>query len=431
MAPKKGFSRRTFLKGTGVSLASLAVGGKFETQGIFAPNVIRRQNEVVLAVQEFAHDAIRAVLPDFEASTGLTVKLEGGPASGTDMLPKYQTAFASGTSPVDVFSDADDSSPVFMRAGWIESLEGVIPDETWADFPESFEGQIQAFHALDGVRMRVPHEFAIGYFFTRKDWLDGKGVKAPATWDELVETGKVFADSAAGVWGTTDGLAKPTLLYVYVAYLTTQTGGSIFAFDEQTGEALQFLYDMIYTHKIFPETALADDYTKQNELYMADKVAFMRQWPFFQTVGEDNTEWFAPEKMVIELPPAGPAGSKAWWGGWGWSVPKYAPNMDGAKELIKFITSNEVAPKLAMGQSWFILPRVSILAAFGETDNPIINAMGMYAEAGVPAARPQHPRIAEAQTVVDDMASLFLTKQASLSEVLAQGKEMIAALDED
>ena len=39
-----------------------------------------------MAVQEFAHDAIKAVLPDFEAATGLTVKLESGPVSGNDML---------------------------------------------------------------------------------------------------------------------------------------------------------------------------------------------------------------------------------------------------------------------------------------------------------------------------------------------------------
>jgi multiple sugar transport system substrate-binding protein len=431
MAEKKGFSRRTFLKGTGASLAGVALGGKFETQGIFKPNLIRRQNEVVMAVQGFAHEAIQAVLPDFEAATGLTVTLEGGPASGIDMLTAYSTAFAAGNSPVDVFSDADESSPVFMRAGWLESLEEVIPEETWADFPESFDGQIEAFHSFDGQRYRIPHEFAIGYFFTRKDWLDEQGVASPTTWEEMVETGKLFTDAENGVWGTTDGLVKPGLLYVYVAYLASQAGGDVFAFDEATGVALQFLYDMIHTHKIFPETALNDDYTKQNELYMADKVAFMRQWPFFQSVGEGDTAWYAPEKMVIELPPAGPAGSKAWWGGWGWSIPKFAPNIDGAKELIKFITSNEVAPQLAQGQSWFIVPRASILEAYGDTDDEIIVAMGKYAEAGVPAARPLHPRVAEAQTIVDDMASLFLTNQASLSDVLAQGQELMADLSEE
>lgn len=430
MSERKGISRRTFLKGTAAAATWAALGGKIESQGIFKPNVIHAANEVVLAVQEFAHEAIKAVLPDFEAATGLTVKLESGPVSGNDMLTKYAAAFASNSSPVDVVSDADDDGPTFYRAGYMLPLEDIIPAETWADFPPSFDSQIEKFHSFDGVRYRVPHEFAIGYFFTRKDWLDEKGVKAPATWEEVVETGKMFADPANGVWGTTDGLVKPALLYVYVAYLCSQSGGDVFAFDEATGTALQFLYDMIHTHKIFPETALNDDYTKQNELYMADKVAFMRQWPFFQSVAEGNAEWFTPEKMVIELPPAGPAGSKAWWGGWGWSVPKSAPNIDGAKELIKFITSNEVAPKLAKGQSWFIVPRKSILAAFEGETNPIVTAMGVYADAGVPAARPFHAKVAEAQTIVDDMASLFLTKQASLSDVLKQGQELIKALEE-
>lgn len=427
---QKGFSRRTFLKGTGAALAGAALGGKFATQGVFKPNVVHAQNEVVMAVQEFAHDAIKAVLPDFEAATGLTVKLEGGPVSGNDMMTKYSTAFAAGNSPVDVVSDADESSPVFARAGWLEPLDGIIPEETWADFPESFASQIENFHSFDGVHYRIPHEFAISFFWTRKDWLDEKGLTAPATWDEVVETGKAFTDSGTGVWGTTDGLLKPGLLYVYVAYLTAQAGGKVFDFDEGTGTALQFLYDMIHTHKIFPDTALNDNYDKQNELYMADKVAFMRQWPYFQSVAQGDTEWYAPEKVVIELPPAGPAGSHCWWGGWGWSVPKSAPNLDGAKELIKFISSNEVAPKLAKGQSWFIVPRASILAAYEGVDDPIIAAQGRYAAEGVPSARPLHPKVAEAQIIVDDMASLYLTNQASLSDVLKQGQELIKALDE-
>jgi ABC-type glycerol-3-phosphate transport system substrate-binding protein len=87
MTAKKGFSRRTFLKGTGAALAGTAFGvsGHFKTQGIFAPNVVRAQDQVVLAVQEFAHPALEEILPKFEEETGLKVVLEGGPASGIDM----------------------------------------------------------------------------------------------------------------------------------------------------------------------------------------------------------------------------------------------------------------------------------------------------------------------------------------------------------
>ncbi|MBN8619287.1 MAG: extracellular solute-binding protein [Anaerolineae bacterium] len=426
-------SRRTFLKGSAGAIAaalSASAGGKFLSQGMFAPRIARAQsNTVVLAIQEFTHDILRGVLPEFEAATGLTVQLEGGPVSGNDMLTRYASSFASGESPVDVMSDADDSSPTFMRAGWVQPLNDIIPQETWDDFPNSMKDHIDGFLSIDGVRYRIPHEFAVGYFFNRQDWLDEKGLSAPATWEELVNAGKEFSDPANGVWGTTDGLIKPALLYVFIAYLTAQAGGKVFEFDEATGDALQFLHDMIHTHKIFPETALNNDYTAQNELYMADKVAFMRQWPFFQGVAEGNADWFAPEKIVISVPPAGPAGSKSWIGGWGFSIPTFAPNPDGAAELIRFLTSKEIAPVLAEQQGFLLTPRASILEVLDQ-ENPLVQAMSLYAAEDVFAARPFHPRVAEAQTVVDDMASLFLSNQASLSDVLQQGKDLIAALDQ-
>jgi hypothetical protein len=78
-----------------------------------------------------------------------------------------------------------------------------------------------------------------------------------------------------------------------------------------------------------------------------------------------------------------------------------------------------------------LTPRTSILEALAAEENPLIEAIGRYSEAEVFSARPFHPRVAEAQTVVDDVASLFLTNQSSLSDALAQGKELIAALNEE
>ena len=130
--------------------------------------------------------------------------------------------------------------------------------------------------------------------------------------------------------------------------------------------------------KSSPETALNNDYTAQNELYMADKVAFMRQWPFFQGVAEGNEDWFAPEKLVITVPPAGPAGSKSWIGGWGYSIPTFAPNPDGAAELLRYLTSTEIAPVLAEQQGFLLTPRISILEVLDQ-DNPLVQAMALYA----------------------------------------------------
>lgn len=426
-------SRRHLMKATAATAAATTLGlswkGGTAARPGWAPAQISRLSQssgmnVVLAIQSFAHEALQPVVDAWGTETGNTVTLESGPVTGQEMITKYAPAFQAGSSPVDVFSDADESSPVFMRAGWVEPLDEAIPQETWDDFPASFDQQIEVWHSYEGARYRVPHEFAIGYTFYRKDWFDKRNMGPPTTWDEVVSVGKEWTESPG--WGTMEAMIKPGLMYVYMAYLTSQTGGSIFEFDDATAEAFQFAYDLIYTHKIMPETALSSDYTMQNEEYMSDRVAFMRQWPFFWDVARGDAERYEEGMAEIALPPAGPAGALSWWGGWGFSVPTYAPNKEAALDLLAYITAPTQAAVLAQGQSFFATPRASILEALG--DNGIAPSMKLYADNNVPAPRPFHEKIAEAQSVVDDVGSLFLTKQSTLEEAMQTGKDRIASL---
>jgi ABC-type glycerol-3-phosphate transport system substrate-binding protein len=434
-------TRRQFLRAAGLTAGGLGVSAALASCAAPPPAAPAAQQAaqpapteapaasaggktLVLAIQGFAHDAMKPVLKTWEDKTGNTVTLETGPVSGNEMITKYAPAFQSGTSPVDVMSDADDSGPSFYRAGWIEPLEGVIPQATWDDFPESFKQQIEVWHSFDGKRYRVPHEFAIGYTFYRKDWFDEKQLTPPKTWDDVVQIGKEFTN--APVFGTMEALIKPALAFVYMAYLAAQSGGNVFEFDDGTARAFQFAYDLIHTHKIMPETTVSMDYTQQNEEYMKDHVAFMRQWPFFWDVARGNKDWYQEGRADIALPPAGDAGAKSWWGGWGFSVPAAAPNKPEALDLIAHITGPENAPILAKGQSWFVMPRKSIMAAMG-TEGLAVH-MQQYADAGVPSPRPFHAKVAEAQSVVDDVASSYLTKQMSLADAMAQGQERIKVL---
>ncbi len=380
---------------------------------------------LTVAIQEFAHPAVKTVVDVWAAKNGYTVNLESGPATGQEMMTKYSPAFQSGTSSVDVISVDDVSGPAFARAGWLEPLDSVIPAETWADFPESFLPPVDKdpFHSYEGKRYRVPHEFAVGYFWYRKDWFDDKKIAVPTTWDELVQVGKEF--TGGDVMGITEGMKKPGLTFVYVAHLAAACDGNVFAFDDGTAKALQFIYDMIYTHKIMAQDVLTNDYTQQNDLYMKDRVAMMRQWPYFWDVARGNKDWYKEGRADIALHPKGPVSNKTWQGGWGWSLPKFSANLDAAKDLIAWITNNANAPILAQGQSWFVMPRKSIMAVM-TTGLPVY--MKEYADAGALTPRPSHPKQSDAETAVDDVAQLFLTKQLSLADALKQGQDRIKAL---
>jgi multiple sugar transport system substrate-binding protein len=424
VAEHRQISRREFLRRAGIAGYGAIVAACGPRPATPTPFASPAPKTLLLAIQSFAHAAMRPVLDAWTAQTGHQVRLVDGPAEGREMITRYSPDFQARRSPVDLFSVSDDSGPFFYRAGWIEPLDDVIPQATWDDFPKIFNSQLDLWHGYAGRRYRVPHEFAIGYFWYRKDWLDQRGAKPPETWEELVAIGKQF--TSGSVTGTLEALIKPGLLFAYLAYLTAQAGGNIFSFDDQTAVAFQFLYELIYTHRILPESALNTGYGQQNDAYMSDRVAMMRQWPFFLGVARENTGWYMADKVAIALPPAGPAGSKSWWGGWGFSVPAFAPNKDAALDLLRWITDTESAPILAKGQSWFMMPRKSILAALG--DEGIAPAMKRYIESNVISERPFHERVLDAQGIVDDIGALFLTKQISLATAMQRGAEQIKAL---
>jgi ABC-type glycerol-3-phosphate transport system substrate-binding protein len=160
----------------------------------------------------------------------------------------------------------------------------------------------------------------------------------------------------------------------------------------------------------------------------------MRQWPFFgDTVrSADNQAWFSEDKVAVALPPAGPGGKagSTYTAAWGWGIVKTSPNLDAAKDTLKFLVSKDFAVeamKLSPPAFWFLSARNSVLAAAPQ-DNWLVKQMKMYTDAGVIGVRPFHPRFVEALTILEDTAAAYLTKQISLDESMAQAKDQLAKL---
>jgi ABC-type glycerol-3-phosphate transport system substrate-binding protein len=177
--------------------------------------------------------------------------------------------------------------------------------------------------------------------------------------------------------------------------------------------------------------SLQKDYNQQNADYIADKVAFMRQWPFFGDTARsaDNKAWFTEDKVAVTLPPVGPGGKagSTYPAGWGFGIIKTSPNLAEAKELLKFLVDKETAVTAMKVGFWFLNARKSVLAAAPQ-DNWLVKQMKMYTDAGVIGVRPFHPRFVEALTVLEDTAAAYLTKQVSLDESMNAAKAGLAKL---
>jgi len=379
---------------------------------------------ITYAVQGFAHEAIAPIVQEFTDETGITVELVDGPASGQDLLTQLVPAFTSGTTPYDVIDADDPAVAALIAGGWLEPLGDEVTADYLADLSEGMLDSHEQWNVVDGESYRLYHNYELGYYWVNQETLDAYGVPVPTTWEELESAGETLKQQ--GVYVFADAAAKPGLTFVYLAYLAAQAGGDIYAADEGTRTAFEFAKSLI-DNGYFPEEAVTWNYDQSNAAYMEDTVATMRQWTFFDGVAQANTAWFTPEKAVIADPPAGPAGSKTWAGGWGMAVPAAGEHKEEAKQFVAWMNTPEIATRLAEASSFFITSRTSVLDALG--GEGIVAALKHYSDSGFVVPRPFHPKAAQAEAIVDDIGQSYLTGQITIDEAMDRLKTEIAALD--
>ncbi|MCS7220501.1 MAG: extracellular solute-binding protein [Anaerolineae bacterium] len=367
----------------------------------------------------------------FTEQTGIEVEVVLRTDTKETELTRLASAVQAGTSPYDVIDFEDELTTSFSQAGYVLGLDDLLPPDFWDDFPPEMIAYSKTWSTYNGQTFRVIHNWEMPYWWYRKDWFDEKGVEVPKTWDEVKPLGQVFTDESKGVWASEDGLIKGAFLNVYLAWITLQAGGNPFDVGPEYRMALEYIYDLMYISKVLNPASLQKDYNQQNADYIADKVAFMRQWPFFGDVArsEENKAWFSEDKVAVALPPVGPGGKSGstYAAAWGFGIVKTSPNLEEAKELLKFLVSKEVAIEAMKTSFWFLSARKSVLAAAPQ-DNWLVKQMKMYMDAGVIGVRPFHPRFVEALTILEDTAAAYLTKQIGLDESLKQAKDRLAQL---
>jgi len=423
-------SRRTLLKllglgAGGVALAPVLSACATSSGPGASASAGGGSTTITYSVQSFSHEALKPFLAEFKKKTGITVKLQGGPATDADLLTQVIPAFNSGTSPYDVMDVGDPGCATLSSAGWLTPLDDVLDAAFWGDLTPGMTDAMKTWNQKDGKTYRVYHNWELGYYWIRGDMLAKYNLKAPTTWDELVSTGKAIK-AKTGAYAFADAASKPGLTFVYLAYLAAQAGGQIYKFDDGTRQAFQFAHDLIYKHQLSPKDEVTWTYDQLNSAYMTDKLLSMREWTFFWDVSKGNKSFYAPEKVQIIAPPAGPAGSKTWAGGWGIAIPKASKNQAAAKKFVQYMASADVAARLAEASSFFVTARKSIFDKLG--DQGIVKYMKEYSEAGYVTPRPFHPQASKAESVVDDIGQAFLTNQMDLDTAMREGKKRIDAL---
>jgi len=432
-------TRRDFIRRAGVAAAGAALAAN--TPGVLASSAakpfgapyIRQTRTARIAVGGWAEQIMKDLLAktDFTKQTGINVEVVLRTDTKETEITKIVGAVQAGTSPYDIIDFEDELTTTLSQAGYMLGLDDILPADLWDDFSPEMVEYSKVWSTYNGETFRVIHNWEMPIWWYRKDWFDERGVDVPTTWEEVAAMGEVFTDKANGVWATEDGLIKGAFLNVYLAWITLQAGGNPFDVGEPYQIALQYIYDLMHTNNTMNPASLQKDYNQQNGDYAADKVAFMRQWPFFGDFvrSADNAAWFTEDKATIGLPPIGPGGKagSTYPAAWGFGIINTSPNLEEAKELLSFLVSTEIAVEAMKTGFWFLNARKSVLAAAPQ-DNWLVKQLKMYTDAGVIGVRPFHPQFVEALTVLEDNASAYLTDQMSLDDTLKQTKAQLQDL---
>jgi len=442
MSTSRKITRRDFIRQAGGAAAGALLA--VNTPGIAAAAskasktygmpYIKRQRNVRIAVGGWAEQNMLDLLErtDFTGQTGIDVEVVLRTDTKETEITKIVGAVQAGTSPYDVIDFEDELTTTLSQAGFMLGLDDILPADLWDDFSPEMVEYSKVWSTYQGETFRVIHNWEMPIWWYRKDWFDERGIAVPTTWEEVAAMGEVFTDQANGVWATEDGLTKGAFLNVYLAWITLQAGGNPFDVGEPYRVALQYVYDLMHTNNTLNPASLQKDYNQQNGDYVADKVAFMRQWPFFGDFArsEDNAGWFNEDKVAIGLPPVGPGGKggSTYPAAWGFGIINTSPNLEEAKELLSFLVSTPVAVEAMKVGFWFLNARKSVLAEAPQ-DNWLVQQLKMYTDAGVIGVRPFHPQFVEALTVIEDNASAYLTNQMSLDDTLEQTKAQLEDLE--
>jgi sn-glycerol 3-phosphate transport system substrate-binding protein len=236
-------------------------------------------------------------------------------------MAKIRAASITKTAP-PIFHAVGEILPQLWQAGLLESMESYAKGPHGTDLADFLPGQSQHGY-FDYLGKPQPPVFSLPFFrstpilYYNADMLAAKGVKPPATWDELrAAAAKLKVGEGSDV--KTYGFEVPVDWWFWYGLLH-QAGGSLLspdgkkaAFREKGTEALQFWVDMVNKDKTMKQPP-GKDYSAwevANTDFLNGRVAMIFTSTAFLNYITENAKFkvgtaFMPSKARAAVPTGG------------------------------------------------------------------------------------------------------------------------------
>ena len=425
-------TRRSLVATLPLALAACAQGGA-TPGGEAAPTAAALRSGVKVTwlndANQQATPLIEGVLADWKVKQpGITLEWlrPGGQVNLTAMV-------AAGTPP-DLFAVDQNGFAALARSGDALALDPYLRRDK-VDLVDYFPASLD-MAKLDGKQHGLPRAFNTGVLYTNLSQFEAAGIPLPPEqwggprwgWAEFLDAtrrlsvqGTSHEDSRFGA----DLLGGIGFFWAF-AY---SNGGELFN-AEMTAtriaepavvETLQYLTDLIHRHRANP--------TPETKQKLGDRDIFFRAQATMQLIGASNVNLYQANdqfKWDWRPVPAGKAGAKNWGGGNTFAVAGKSQMREEAWAFFRHLTSP--ASVTAMASQYFS-PRKSSLQSFLEAEaragRPPANRQMAVAAMQNARVRPNHPRYAEVQTILDEELGVLWKQGGSVQAQADAAKRRI------
>jgi ABC-type glycerol-3-phosphate transport system substrate-binding protein len=307
----------------------------------------------------YKEDVLRASLPEFEKKTGVKVVVDAAPFA--DLYKKQLLSLSTGGGRYDV---------LFMDEPWIPPLsEFLLPlTERMKTLDlQDFVPTTVAAGAFQGTQYAVPVDPNVQILVYRKDLFEQRGLKVPATWDELLAAAKAFHDPGKERYGiaVTASSDIQTALYMLLAMWSygaelvdgSGRGGLNTAAGRKGGEVFLELL------KFTPPNVRSYNFADVNKVVQLGQAAMAIQWASGARPMEDKTRSTVAGKLgYAQVPKA--VRQTPMRGVWTLGIAKNSANQDAAWQFATWLSGKEfgqAAVKFPSATSAIHSPRISVL----------------------------------------------------------------------
>ena len=365
----------------------------------------------------YKEDVLRANLPEFEKKTGIKVIVDAAPFG--DLYKKQLLSLSTGGR-YDV---------LFMDEPWIPPLsEFLLPlNERMKTLDSAdFIPTTVSSGAFQGTQYAIPVDPNVQILVFRKDLFEQKGLKPPATWDELLAAARAFHDPGKEKYGiaVTASSDIQTALYMLLAQWSygaelvdpSGRGGLNTPAGRKGGEVFLELL------KFTPPNVRSYNFADVNKAIQLGQAAMAIQWASGARPMEDKTRSSVAGKLgYAQVPKA--VRQTPMRGVWTIGIAKNSANQDAAWQFATWLAGKEfgqAAVKYPSATSAIHSPRVSVLK------DPATRALLPYADTLLESLQitKERPRLREFADIQENLRVTAgkltageLTLDAALKEI--------------